>query len=209
MKAVDRATGKKLKRRELKAVFCTECYRLENAECPQRAALLSLCCELFCVRPQRRGPGPSSRRAWMRLSRDLPTLTFREGQGEDALLWLLVASSQCLCQVLKSASDEDERPNFLPAKRDVYKEASDPCNLCRQCAVQCKSANPLCVHTLSISEHLCLMRLVSPDKRWRGIGSVAMKAPRTLLTSLLVTALASECLSPCSRAAEVSSSDQT
>ncbi|CAE7681424.1 unnamed protein product, partial [Symbiodinium pilosum] len=27
-----------------------------------------------------------------------------------------------LDEVLKSASDEDERPNFLPAKRDVYKE---------------------------------------------------------------------------------------
>mmetsp|Transcript_22557 Transcript_22557/g.52225 ORF Transcript_22557/g.52225 Transcript_22557/m.52225 type:complete len:215 (+) Transcript_22557:44-688(+) len=29
---------------------------------------------------------------------------------------------QSLDEVLKSASDEDERPNFLPAKRDVYKE---------------------------------------------------------------------------------------
>ncbi|CAE7748688.1 unnamed protein product [Symbiodinium sp. CCMP2592] len=27
-----------------------------------------------------------------------------------------------LDEVLKSASDDDERPNFLPAKRDVYKE---------------------------------------------------------------------------------------
>ena len=33
-------------------------------------------------------------------------------------------------QVLKSASDDDERPNFLPAKRDVYKEVLWVSSIC-------------------------------------------------------------------------------